>query len=92
MLQQVILQLRRGESMGVIPPKMVYPKVLPGAEVVVPTKPVKVTMPPQARKAGASIEKTNTFKSPPWSRRGTGEGVGWVYKNLICFFNFQPIL
>lgn len=31
-LQQVILQLRRGEAMGVIPPKMVYPKVLPAAQ------------------------------------------------------------
>ena len=31
-MQQVVEQLRQGESMGVIPPKMVYPKVLPGAQ------------------------------------------------------------
>jgi uncharacterized protein (DUF885 family) len=31
-MQQVIEQLRRAEAIGVIPPKMVYPKVLPSAE------------------------------------------------------------
>ena len=31
-LQQVVQQLREGESMGVIPPKMVYPKILPAAQ------------------------------------------------------------
>jgi uncharacterized protein (DUF885 family) len=31
-MQQVVEQLRRGESIGVIPPMMVYPKVLPGAQ------------------------------------------------------------
>jgi len=31
-LQQVVKQLRQGESMGVIPPKMVYPKILPAAQ------------------------------------------------------------
>ena len=30
-MQQIVEQLRQGESLGVIPPKMVYPKVLPGA-------------------------------------------------------------
>ena len=31
-MQQIVEQLRQGESLGVIPPKMVYPKVLPGAQ------------------------------------------------------------
>lgn len=31
-MQQVIEQLRQGEAIGVIPPTMVYPRVLPGAE------------------------------------------------------------
>jgi len=31
-MQQVIEQLRRGEAIGVIPPMMVYPRVLPGAQ------------------------------------------------------------
>jgi uncharacterized protein (DUF885 family) len=31
-MQQVVEDLRRGESIGVIPPMMVYPKVLPGAQ------------------------------------------------------------
>ena len=31
-LQQVVIQLRQRESMGVIPPKMVYPKILPAAQ------------------------------------------------------------
>ena len=31
-LQQFVDLLRQGESMGVIPPSMVYQKVLPGAE------------------------------------------------------------
>jgi uncharacterized protein (DUF885 family) len=31
-MQQVVEELRRGESIGVIPPRMVYPKVLPGAQ------------------------------------------------------------
>ena len=31
-LQQVVEQLRQGESIGVIPPKMVYPKILPSAQ------------------------------------------------------------
>jgi len=30
-LQQIVQQLRQGESIGVIPPMMVYPKVLPAA-------------------------------------------------------------
>jgi len=33
-MQQVIEQLRQGESLGVIPPMMVYPKILPGAQNV----------------------------------------------------------
>lgn len=33
-MQQVVKDLRRGESIGVIPPMMVYPKVLPGAQNV----------------------------------------------------------
>ena len=31
-MQQVVEQLRLGEAIGVIPPMMVYPKVLPGAQ------------------------------------------------------------
>ena len=31
-LHQVVKQLRQGESLGVIPPKMVYPKILPAAQ------------------------------------------------------------
>ena len=31
-MQQVIEQLRQGEAIGVIPPLMVYPRVLPGAQ------------------------------------------------------------
>ncbi len=31
-MQQIVEQLRQGESLGVIPPKMVYPKVLPSAQ------------------------------------------------------------
>lgn len=31
-MQQVVEQLRQGESIGVVPPMMVYPKVLPGAQ------------------------------------------------------------
>jgi uncharacterized protein (DUF885 family) len=31
-MQQIVEQLRQGESLGVIPPKMVYPKVLPAAQ------------------------------------------------------------
>jgi uncharacterized protein (DUF885 family) len=31
-MQQVVADLRQGESIGVIPPMMVYPKVLPGAQ------------------------------------------------------------
>ena len=33
-MQQVVEDLRRAEAIGVIPPMMVYPKVLPGAENV----------------------------------------------------------
>ena len=33
-MQQVVADLRQGESIGVIPPMMVYPKVLPGAQNV----------------------------------------------------------
>ena len=33
-LQQVVQQLRQGESIGVIPPMMVYPKVLPAARIM----------------------------------------------------------
>ncbi len=31
-LQQIVEDLRRGESIGVVPPMMVYPKILPGAQ------------------------------------------------------------
>ncbi len=31
-MQQIVEQLRQGESLGVVPPKMVYPKVLSGAQ------------------------------------------------------------
>ena len=33
-MQQVVQDLRRGEAIGVIPPMMVYPKVLPGVQNV----------------------------------------------------------
>ena len=31
-MQEVVEDLRRGESIGVVPPMMVYPKILPGAQ------------------------------------------------------------
>ena len=42
-LQQVIDLLRLGESKGVIPPKMVYPKVLPGARNMLKGAPFEET-------------------------------------------------
>jgi len=42
-MQQVIEQLRQGESIGVIPPMMVYPKVLPGAQNVLQGAPFDET-------------------------------------------------
>ena len=42
-MQQVVEQLRRGESIGVIPPMMVYPKVLPGAQNMLKGAPFEET-------------------------------------------------
>ena len=42
-MAQVIEQLRQGESIGVIPPMMVYPKVLPGAQNVLQGAPFDET-------------------------------------------------
>jgi uncharacterized protein (DUF885 family) len=42
-MQQIIDQLRQGESIGVVPPMMVYPKVLPGAQNVLKGAPFDET-------------------------------------------------
>ena len=42
-MQQVVADLRRSEAIGVIPPKMVYPKVLPGAQNVLKGAPFDET-------------------------------------------------
>ena len=42
-MQQIIEQLRESESIGVIPPMMVYPKVLPGAQNVLKGAPFDET-------------------------------------------------
>ena len=42
-MQQVVADLRRGEAIGVIPPMMVYPKVLPGAQNVLKGAPFDET-------------------------------------------------
>jgi uncharacterized protein (DUF885 family) len=42
-MQQIVEQLRQGESLGVIPPKMVYPKVLPGAQNMLKGAPFEET-------------------------------------------------
>lgn len=42
-LQQVVKDLQRGEAIGVIPPMMVYPKVLPGAQNVLKGAPFEET-------------------------------------------------
>jgi uncharacterized protein (DUF885 family) len=42
-MQQVVEQLRQAESIGVIPPKMVYPKVLPSAQNMLKGAPFEET-------------------------------------------------
>ena len=42
-MQQVVEELRQGESIGVIPPMMVYPKVLPGAQNILKGAPFEET-------------------------------------------------
>ena len=42
-LHEVVTQLQHGESMGVIPPKMVYPKVLPAAQNLLKDAPFEET-------------------------------------------------
>lgn len=42
-MQQIVEQLRQGESIGVIPPMMVYPKILPGAQNVLKGAPFEET-------------------------------------------------
>lgn len=42
-MQQLVEQLRQGESIGVIPPMMVYPKVLPGAQNMLKGAPFEET-------------------------------------------------
>lgn len=42
-MQQVIEQLRRGEAIGVVPPMMVYPRVLPGAQSMLMGAPFEET-------------------------------------------------
>ena len=42
-MQLMVEQLRQGESMGVIPPMMVYPKVLPGARNILKGAPFEET-------------------------------------------------
>ena len=42
-LHEVVKQLQHGESMGVIPPKMVYPKVLPAAQNLLKDAPFEET-------------------------------------------------
>ena len=42
-MQQIVADLRRGEAIGVIPPMMVYPKVLPGAQNVLKGAPFDET-------------------------------------------------
>jgi uncharacterized protein (DUF885 family) len=42
-LQQVVAQLRQAESIGVIPPKMVYPKILPSAQNMLKGAPFEET-------------------------------------------------
>lgn len=43
LMQQIVAQLRQGESIGVIPPMMVYPKVLPGAQNMLKGAPFEET-------------------------------------------------
>ena len=40
-MQQIVDALRRGEAIGVIPPMMVYPKVLPGAQNILQGAPIE---------------------------------------------------
>jgi uncharacterized protein (DUF885 family) len=42
-MQQVVAQLRQGEAIGVVPPMMVYPRVLPGAENMLKGAPFEET-------------------------------------------------
>jgi len=42
-MEQVVEQLRQGESIGVIPPMMVYPKVLPAAQNILKGAPFEET-------------------------------------------------
>jgi len=42
-MQQVVKKLRRGESIGVVPPMMVYPRVLPGAQNILKGAPFEET-------------------------------------------------
>ncbi len=42
-MQQVVEQLRQGESIGVIPPMMVYPRILPGAQNMLKGAPFEET-------------------------------------------------
>jgi len=42
-MQQVVEQLRQGEAIGVVPPMMVYPRVLPGAENMLKGAPFEET-------------------------------------------------
>jgi uncharacterized protein (DUF885 family) len=42
-MQQVVEQLRQAESIGVIPPKMVYPKILPSAQNMLKGAPFEET-------------------------------------------------